>query len=179
MEVVHVSPAIIVSSLYTPTFEPPLSFPAYLRLTVSAFKEGTASTLCLLFSLTYGHHISHLVQVMFPWFSAWLALPPCQPLVAHPHTLHPSPITDLQATRSGNFSKLLFTPLLVIPLACLFLLPSRFLIHRQGSLLFSKFEFSIKPDLRGLSFSQCGLMQFLIKCRQFSIKVRILCIYEG
>ena len=32
-----------------------------LRLTVSAFKEGTASTLFLLFSLTYGHHISHLV----------------------------------------------------------------------------------------------------------------------
>ena len=26
-------------------------------------------------------------------------------------------------------------------------------ILRQGSLLFSKFEFSIKPDLRGLSFS--------------------------
>ena len=26
-------------------------------------------------------------------------------------------------------------------------------VRRQGSLLFSKFEFSIKPDLRGLSFS--------------------------
>ena len=100
---------------------------ACLHFTVSALKEGTASTLCLLFSLTYGHHISHLVLVMFPWFAAWLALPPCQPLVAHPHTLHPSPITDLQATRSGNFSKLLFTPLLVlIPLAFLFLLPSPF-----------------------------------------------------
>ena len=36
---------------------------------------------------------------------------------------------------------------------------------RQGSLLFSKFEFSIKPDLRGLSFLWGGLMQFFIKCR--------------
>ena len=30
MEVVHVSPAIIVSSLYTPTFEPPFSFPLFM-----------------------------------------------------------------------------------------------------------------------------------------------------
>ena len=49
---------------------------------------------------------------------------------------------------------------------------------RQGSLLFSKFEFSVKPDLRDLSFSYGGLRQFFIKCRQFAIKVRILCIYE-
>ena len=49
---------------------------------------------------------------------------------------------------------------------------------KQGSLLFSKFEFSIKPDLRDLSFSYGGLRQFFIKCRQFAIKVRILCIYE-
>ena len=50
--------------------------------------------------------------------------------------------------------------------------------HSQGSLLFSKFEFSIKPDLRDLSFSYGGLRQFFIKCRQFAIIVRILCIYE-
>ena len=47
----------------------------------------------------------------------------------------------------------------------------------QGSLLFSKFEFSIKPDSRGLSFLQGGLMQFFIKCTEFSIKkVQILCL---
>ena len=33
----------------------------------------------------------------------------------------------------------------------------------QGTLLFSKFEFFIKPDLRDLSFLTGGLMQFFIK----------------
>ena len=37
--------------------------------------------------------------------------------------------------------------------------------RRQGSQLFSKFEFSIKPDLRDLSLSYGGLVQFFIKCR--------------
>ena len=49
----------------------------------------------------------------------------------------------------------------------------------QGTLLFSKFEFFIKPDLRDLSFLTGGLMQFFYKMQVvFFIKVRILCIYE-
>ena len=46
----------------------------------------------------------------------------------------------------------------------------------KGSLLFSKFKFSIKLNLRGLSFSQGGLFH---KCRQFSIKEKcVLYVFQ-
>ena len=43
-------------------------------------------------------------------------------------------------------------------------------LQSQGSLLISIFQFSIKPDLRGLGFSLGDPMQFFIKYRQFVIK---------
>ena len=42
----------------------------------------------------------------------------------------------------------------------------------QGSLLFTKFEFSIKPDFIGWP------QQFFIKCRQFSIKKSAFYVFQ-
>ena len=61
-----------------------------------------------------------------------------------------------------NVKDLLIAPFTRLQVATIITLVVQWTMS-QGSLLFSKFEFSIKPDLRDLSFLKGGLMQFFYK----------------